>query len=112
MDYLTVTILAIVLVAVCVSIHYEVLRWLSALAHRPGRHRWLVLASMYGALVAHVLEIWVFGAGYWVADEFGLGTITSIEVPFDYLYYSAMVYTTVGFGDLIPTGAIRMLTSA
>ena len=112
MDYVTVTILATLLVAICVSIHYEVLRRLSAIAHRPGRHRWLVLVSMYGALVAHVIEIWFFGAGYWVADEFGLGTINSIEGPFDYLYYSAMVYTTVGFGDLIPTGAIRMLTSA
>ncbi len=28
------------------------------------------------------------------------------------MYYSAMVYTTVGFGDQVPLGAIRMLTSA
>lgn len=29
----------------------------------------------------------------------------------DYVYYSAMVYTTVGFDDLIPSGTIRFLTS-
>ena len=31
--------------------------------------------------------------------------------PFDYVYYSAMVYTTVGFGDLVPEGPIRMISS-
>jgi hypothetical protein len=30
---------------------------------------------------------------------------------FAYYYYSAAVYTTVGFGDLIPTGGLRVLTS-
>lgn len=39
-----------------------------------------------------------------------LGAISRIENPFDFVYYSAMVYTTVGFGDLIPAGPIRMMT--
>jgi hypothetical protein len=28
----------------------------------------------------------------------------------DQVYYSAVVYTTLGFGDVVPGGAIRFLT--
>ena len=27
----------------------------------------------------------------------------------DFVYFSATVYTTLGFGDLVPTGAVRFL---
>ena len=111
MNYVLATGLAVVLVALCVTIHYETLKALAGMSHRPGRHRWLILATMYSALIAHVVEIWLFAGGYWLAVEvLELGAITHIEDPFDFVYYSAMVYTTVGFGDLIPKGPIRMLT--
>ncbi len=112
MNYFLATGLSVVLVALCVTIHYETLKALSGMTHRPGRHRWLILATMYSALIAHVVEIWLFGCGYWLAvDVLELGVITHIQDPFDFVYYSAMVYTTVGFGDLLPTGPIRMITS-
>lgn len=28
----------------------------------------------------------------------------------DYVYFSAITYTTLGYGDLVPTGPIRFLT--
>ncbi|MFV2091358.1 MAG: ion channel, partial [Pseudomonadales bacterium] len=112
MEYLFATLIAMMLAGICVTIHYEVLNLLSRRVYEPGRHRWLILASMFGALAAHVVEIWVYGAGYWVAVEvLELGRILTPHDAFDYVYYSAMVYTTVGFGDLIPEGPIRMLTS-
>jgi len=111
-DYIPATLIAMVLVGVCVIIHYETLRALSRRAYVPGKHRWLILGSMFGALLAHVLEIWIFGFGYWVAiEKLELGRILTPADPFDYVYYSAMVYTTVGFGDLVPEGTIRMITS-
>jgi hypothetical protein len=27
----------------------------------------------------------------------------------DFVYFSAMTYSTVGFGDVVPTGAIRFM---
>ncbi len=112
-DILEATAISIALVAVCVTIHYEALRWLSRRALVPGQHRWLILGSIFGALLAHVFEIWIFGAGYWTAVEvLELGQmVPAPRDTFDYVYYSAMVYTTVGFGDLVPEGAIRMITS-
>jgi hypothetical protein len=112
MDFIYISLLAVTLVAICVTIHYETLRRLSSIAHQPGSHRWLVLVSVYGALLAHIVEIWVFAGGYWLAEQLGLGNIDTIKDPFDYIYYSSMVYTTVGFGDLIPSAEMRMLTSA
>jgi len=112
MDNFAGTVISVILVAICVTIHYEILKALSSRAHRPGRHRRLILGTMYSALIAHIIEIWIFGAGYWLAvEKLGLGTIVGIKDPFDFVYYSAMVYTTVGFGDLIPDGPIRMISS-
>jgi len=111
--FLMATLISVLLVGICVTIHYETLRLLSRRALVPGQHRWLILGSMFGALAAHVVEIWIFGGGYIVAVEvLELGwTIPPPRDYFDYIYYSAMVYTTVGFGDLVPEGAIRMITS-
>jgi hypothetical protein len=57
--------------------------------------------------------MWLFASGYFflVGIE-GLGRLTGLELAglTDYVYYSAMVYTTVGFGDVVPNGAIRFMT--
>ncbi len=67
---------------------------------------------MFGLLLAHVVEIWLFACGYWLATSLGFGGFEpTLTDSFDMAYYSAMVYTTVGFGDLIPTGGLRMITS-
>jgi hypothetical protein len=42
---------------------------------------------------------------------FRIAGVTTGDI-FDYSYYSSISYTTVGFGDLVPMGAIRMLTAA
>lgn len=105
---------AIALVSLCVVLHYETLVLLERLSRRLGRHRWTTLITVHCLLFAHVVEIWVFGLGYYLAETYlDLGQVVPLEEPdwFHHVYYSAMVYTTVGFGDLVPTGAIRMLSS-
>lgn len=113
MEYVTAAILAIALVSLCITVHYEALRALEKLAQKFRLHRWMVLITMYGLLLAHVIEVWIFGVGYYVAEHWlAMGTISSVtENWFDYIYYSAMVYTTVGFGDMVPSGGARMLSS-
>ena len=113
MDYLLATAVSVVLVALCISIHYEMLNLMAKVVHRPERHRWIIMVMIMGLLFAHVVEIWLFGFGYLLAQEqLALGHITGTgDGLFDYIYYSAMVYTTVGFGDQVPGGAIRMISS-
>lgn len=114
MQLLTASLVAIALVSLCVVLHYEALLQLERFIRQMRRHRWMILVTLHGLLLAHVIEIWIFGLGYYVAENhLGLGTVLPAEGRdwFHYIYYSAMVYTTVGFGDLIPTGSLRMITA-
>ena len=65
-------------------------------------------------LLTHGVEIWLFGIAYWILLGFGgFGWIdgsSELSVLIDYVYYSSMVYTTVGFGDLVPHGPIRFMS--
>ncbi|MEX2123487.1 MAG: potassium channel family protein [Woeseia sp.] len=112
-DYLVATLMSFMLIAVCVTIHYEALIQLERLRARLQRHRWIILFTVHGLILAHIAEIWIFGLGYFAAEHgLGLGEIVAADRDwFDYIYYSAMVYTTVGFGDLVPTGPLRMITA-
>lgn len=71
---------------------------------------------MIGLLLAHIVEIWFYAGAYALLGyypDFGMlhlqlaGGTTS----FDTVYYSAMVYTTVGFGDMVPSGGFRLITA-
>lgn len=111
---LTTLLVTTILVALAVLIHFEALRWLSAFMLSPhSRFRLALLVCMLGAMVAHVIEIWVFGLGYCFLTE--SGQFGSLEGGFTHTladcgYYSFVTYTTLGFGDLIPQGYIRFLT--
>ena len=113
--YLMALAITIVIVTACVVLHYEALRFLSRTVGIHMHKRIGVLVVMLGLLVAHVLEILIFALGYLVMQYgFGLGHITGMTEDnlFDFIYFSSVVYTTVGFGDLLPVGAIRILTAA
>ena len=115
MHYFLILIIAACIVSICVILHYEALRWLGATLGAHVHKRIGVLLVMFGLLIAHILEIWIFAAGY-ILVQHGIefGHIEGIEHGdlIDFVYYSSVVYTTVGFGDLVPVGAIRMLTAA
>lgn len=104
-----------VVVTLCVVIHYEALRFLGRMLGMHVHKRIGVLLVMLGLLFAHVLEIWLFAFGYMLVQQWvGFGYISGMENGdfMDYVYYSSVVYTTLGFGDLLPVGAMRMLSAA
>ncbi|SFK39689.1 Ion channel [Nitrosomonas aestuarii] len=114
-DHFNALLISSVIVIFCVVLHYEALRFLSRTIGIHVHKRIGVLIVMLGLLAAHVLEIIVFASGYMLMQQFfGLGHITNIDEGnfLDYIYYSSVVYTTVGFGDLLPVGAVRMLSAA
>ncbi len=102
------------LVVVTVFIHYEFLRRLGQLLMRfgPHYHRSRILLAVLGALVAHAVEVWVFAGGYYLmhhAEQWGqlIGNFSGSLM--DCVYFSFTVFSTVGFGDVEPFGAIRFL---
>jgi hypothetical protein len=100
-------------VALAVLMHYEGLVWLSArLARSTGQKRSKVLYGIYFLLAMHVAEIWVFGLVIWLLLTLsGAGHIQGMvgNQLVDAVYLSAATFTTVGFGDLAPVGAIRFI---
>jgi hypothetical protein len=101
------------LVAAAVLIHFEALNQLTLLIPKLAiKHRLRVLAGVFGALLAHVIEIWLFAFGYYfMVHQAGFG---SLEGHFnkslmDCVYFSFVNYTSLGFGDIFPRGDIRFL---
>ncbi len=101
-------------VALVVMIHYEILRALSRflpLLHII--HRYRIAVGVIGALIAHTIEIWIFAVVYyWMIQEPAWGSFAGAfnNTFMDCVYFSFTSYTTLGFGDIEPHGAIRYLT--
>jgi hypothetical protein len=107
-------LLCFALVSVSVMLHYETLRLLNDRLRKTERiaERAKVLAALIGALASHLLQIGVFGLAYYLLrDHLDLGGFggTFDDSLFSFLYFSSETYTTLGFGDIYPTGALRMI---
>lgn len=95
------------------TLHYEMLRAMSALLPRlaiPGRVS--VLLGIIGAFVAHLLEIVLYALAYYlIRDQFDLGNFQGhfTDTFATFLYFSAETFTSVGFGDIYPTGPLRLV---
>ncbi len=99
------------LVVLTVAIHYEFLfRTYRLLRHITLQYRYRVVIGVLAALLAHVVEIWIFGlAYYWQQQSVRLG---SLQGNFDgslldCVYFSFTTYSTVGYGDIEPVGHLR-----
>lgn len=113
-SYVVVSVATLGIVVGCVLLHYEALSkltgWLKRIHIRP---RPRILVMILSILVIHVAEIWVFGIGYWLLTlDATHGQLVGPHAIglLDYVYYSAVCYTTLGLGDLTPVGNIRFLT--
>ncbi len=111
---LAVVVVTCFAVLASVLLHYEAFSWLSRRLGRMHLHvrRRRILLLMFALVALHVAEIWLFGVAYFLlarGAELG-STVRAAGGLLDLVYFSATVYTTLGFGDLVPTGAIRFLT--
>jgi hypothetical protein len=105
--------IALAVVAMTIAVHYEALRAISAMIPRaPGPLRARVLLVVLGCFAAHMIEIGIYAAAYWLIDTLGWGSIEgNLEGrAVDYFYFSATCFSTLGFGDVYPTGAARVLS--
>lgn len=113
---LVVGLVGTVVVAACVFLHYEVMKSAIWMLPRLGiRRRARVLGVIFMMLVAHIVEVWIFGLTYWILDAWPhLGRLEGPvdEGALDFIYFSVTTFTTLGFGDIVPTGAVRILCGA
>jgi len=113
-SYAVVASVTGVIVVICVLLHYEALSLLTGLLKRIRiRPRPRILVMILTILAIHVMEIWIFGFGYWGLTQNATHGRLVAAHPIgllDCVYYSAVCYTTLGLGDMMPVGNIRFLT--
>lgn len=71
-----------------------------------------VLSIVSLLFVTHLFQIGLFAGGFWIAGAwFGIGDFEGSDMahPLDYLYFSTVMYTSLGIGDIVPTGHLRFL---
>jgi len=111
--YLTVTLVTTAVVIACVVLHYESLTWLAGLLKRRGGvPRQRILLLIFVILAVHVVEIWIFGGAYfWMIGDPQRGSLVAAYPVqlLDCIYFSAVCFTTLGLGDIVPTGAVRFM---
>ena len=63
---------------------------------------------------AHLIEIGIYSIIYYIADIIcDLGAFNISETPgaFEYYYFAAETYSSLGYGDIFPTGAMRLIAA-
>lgn len=111
-EAVTVGVTMLLVVGV-VLLHYEGLSWFGRLLKsRAFHHRAKIVVLIFAQLALHIAEIWLFAVGFAVLTarpEYG-AVLSDAAVGFlDLVYFSAITYTTVGYGDFVPAGDIRFL---
>lgn len=104
-----------ILMIATILLHYETLFYLDKTLKRLShiKPRFKVLIGVAIIFVTHIVEIWLFGLGYFVSLYIeGMGEIIGQtgNLFLDCIYLSFITYTTVGFGDIVAQGSIRYLT--
>ena len=94
-------------------IHYEVLRGLTASLARleiPSRAKPIV--AILGLFLTHAVEIFLYALVAYVVIRYtslgSLGKANLIAVRTS-IYFSAETYTSLGYGDIVPKGDLRLL---
>ena len=110
---LAVFLLNASIIAITVLVHYEFLSRISTIIPKLKiKHRFRIVFGVFGALIAHNIEIWLFAITYYFLHHAqGWG---SLDGNFngslmDSVYFSYTTFTTLGVGDITPHGHLRHL---
>jgi len=110
---LTVFLVNIAVIALAVVIHYEFLyQFTMAMPKLRVRHRFRILLGVFAALTAHAVEVWIFATAYYFMDK--ASDWGHLQGNYDgslwsSAYFSFTAFTTLGLGDILPTGNLRYL---
>ena len=106
--------IATVLVGTTIGIHYETMRIVSdkilPWAVSRFHDRRVMIIMIMALMLGHIAEIWLFALAFILLSN--LPALGQLSGDFDgsfssFLYFSAVSYTSVGYGDIAPQGPLR-----
>lgn len=115
MSDLYTLILALVLIATAVLVHFQALRGLSYWQNRIATTGHIkILMVIFGLIAAHVVEAMMFALGFWVGVRWlHLGTFVGSAEPSvaQMFHFSIETFTTQGVGGTYIQGPLRLVAS-
>jgi hypothetical protein len=119
-DFLITNLIGTLLIFLTSAMVYETLAVLWHYLPRLPLGRLRVAIVMAAIFLCHIVAIWIYGLTYWYLDSHtDLGGFTGPSITeighihdlFGHIYFSSITYTSLGLGDIIPTGGMRFLTA-
>jgi len=109
----TIMILSTFLVLLTLYLHQATFRFLakcvpSTACHSPSR----IYLLMLGIFVVHLVEILLYACGLYIASSiFNVGFLEGEQAAgaLGHFYASAVFYTSLGLGDVLPIGHLRFM---
>jgi len=110
---ITIIILSTALVLMTLYLHQQAFRFLAGCAPLTACHSASrIYLLMFGIFVVHLVEILLYAGGFYLASGIlNLGVLEGEQAAgvLGHLYASAVFYTSLGLGDVIPIGHLRFM---
>ncbi|NRA58663.1 MAG: two pore domain potassium channel family protein [Phycisphaerales bacterium] len=114
---LPVIVAAAIAAVACVGLHAEVVCRLAAWGDATKRSLRLVLPSCVLVLLAtHIVQVHIFALVHFVVEKIygervGILSMAADGSLTERIYFSGVVFSTLGFGDIVPFGPLRLLVA-
>ncbi|MFN2098719.1 potassium channel family protein [Altererythrobacter sp. MF3-039] len=114
-ELLLTILVTLVAVALCNAVHFFSLRQLAFVFREfPPPIRRPMLVVSFAVIVIHLIEVAIYAVSMWLLSTWERGVLLvpgepPISSPTEFFYFSIASYTTLGIGDIVPQGDLRVV---
>ena len=113
-QFTTAAVLSLVLLSATTAWHHYALQFLGRISAVRPPSRGRVVAFLVALIGVHLAQVGLYALAYAVGDQvMKLGSLLGPDgnTALDYFYFAAETYSTLGYGDIVPIGALRLVAS-